>query len=128
MAFIRTKTVKGYKYGYLVKSGWNDKKKRSEQVTLKFLGTNFSLQDIPKEYHSPSIKKYFARLATGGFRPRKNKDNDSHVKLWRSIRAREAKSQSLRERQLLKRQIKMEERFGMSKEAFLKTYSWRPSL
>ena len=128
MAFIRIKTVKGNKYGYLVKSVWNDKKNRSEQVTLKFLGANFSLKDIPKEYHSPGIKKYFSRLATDGFPPKKNNYADQHVKLWRTVRAREAKSQALRERQLNKRQAKMEAAFGMSKEAFLKTYSWRASL
>ena len=129
MAFIRVKNIKGNQYGYLVKSVWNDKLKRSEQTTLRFLGKEFSLDDIPKEYRSPAIKKYFARLATDGFPPQKvPKNHNSHVLVYVKVRARERKSQALRERRLSQRQTQMEHEFGMSRETFNENFGWRASL
>ncbi len=52
MVYIRSKTVKGTQYGYLVESTWDPKRKTSRQVTLKYLGKldGITLEDLPEPY------------------------------------------------------------------------------
>ena len=52
MVYIRSKTVKGTQYGYLVESTWDPKRKTSRQVTLKYLGKldGITLEDLPESY------------------------------------------------------------------------------
>tara|TARA_R110000824_G_scaffold383113_2_gene576521 strand:+ start:271 stop:612 length:342 start_codon:yes stop_codon:yes gene_type:complete len=60
MVFIRTKIVNGLYYSYLVSSIWNKETKASKQKTIKYLGSTFTINDIPLEYRTePSIEKYF---------------------------------------------------------------------
>ena len=48
MVYIRSKSVKGDKYLYLVKSVWDSKKSTSKQEIIKYLGddTNHLFCDI----------------------------------------------------------------------------------
>lgn len=54
MVYIRTKTVKGEKYLYLVRSVWDSKNNTSRQETIKYLGkiSNVTKGDIPPEYQN----------------------------------------------------------------------------
>lgn len=56
MVYIRSKTVKGIDYLYLVKSIWDPKRKTSRQQTIKYLGEASSVtrDDIPNEYRNDS--------------------------------------------------------------------------
>ena len=50
MVYIRSKSVKGDKYLYLVKSIWDSKKHTSKQEIIKYLGkaTQVKTEDIPR--------------------------------------------------------------------------------
>ena len=63
MAYIRTKIVKGKKYAYLVESRWDKEKKTSKQKVIEYLGSleKLTIDDIPKDYLSGSIRKFFIR-------------------------------------------------------------------
>ncbi len=63
MAYIRTKIVKGNKYAYLVESRWDKEKKTSKQKVIEYLGSleKLTIDDIPKDYLSGSIRKFFIR-------------------------------------------------------------------
>ena len=54
MVYIRSKTVKGIDYLYLVKSIWDAKRKTSKQVTIKYLGeaSGVTKNDIPSEFQN----------------------------------------------------------------------------
>lgn len=63
MVYIRSKTVKGEKYLYLVKSIWDSKKNSSRQETIKYLGKSSGVtkKDIPSEYQNdPKIVSFLA--------------------------------------------------------------------
>jgi len=54
MVFLRSKTVKGEKYVYLVKSVWDSKRNTSKQETIKYLGkaSEITRDDIPPDYRN----------------------------------------------------------------------------
>ena len=56
MVYIRTKTVKGMDYLYLVKSVWDKERKTSKQEIIKYLGvaSNVTKNDIPNEFQNDS--------------------------------------------------------------------------
>lgn len=59
---MRTKSIRGQKYLYLVESQWDSKKKTSKQNIIKYLGieSNVSLTDVPGNYqNSKKIIDYF---------------------------------------------------------------------
>jgi len=59
---MRTKSIRGQKYLYLVESQWDSKKKISKQNIIKYLGieSNVSIHDIPENYqNSKKIIDYF---------------------------------------------------------------------
>lgn len=63
MVYLRTKTVKGEKYAYLVRSVWDPKKGTSKQETIKYLGkaSEITKEDIPVEYRNePSVISFLA--------------------------------------------------------------------
>lgn len=63
MVYLRTKTVKGERYLYLVKSVWDPKKNTSRQETIKYLGKSSQVtkQDIPLEYRNdPKVVAFLA--------------------------------------------------------------------
>jgi MerR family transcriptional regulator, light-induced transcriptional regulator len=63
MVYLRTKTVKGERYLYLVKSVWDSKKNTSRQQTIKYLGKSSEVtkQDIPPEYRNdPKVISFLA--------------------------------------------------------------------
>ncbi len=65
MAYIRSKSVKGDRYLYLVRSIWDPKKSTSRQEIIKYLGKASEVRpdDIPTDYrHDPKIEAF---LATG---------------------------------------------------------------
>jgi methanogenic corrinoid protein MtbC1 len=64
MVYIRTKTVKGEKYLYLVKSVWDSKRNTSKQETIKYLGkaSETTKDDIPPEYRND--KKIISYLSS----------------------------------------------------------------
>ena len=64
MVYLRTKTVKGEKYLYLVKSVWDSKKNTSKQETIKYLGkaADITKDDIPPDYRND--KKIIAYLSS----------------------------------------------------------------
>lgn len=62
MIFIRTKCINGLYYSYLVSSVWNKETKTSRQKTIKYLGSTFTINDIPLEYRTePFVEKYFKK-------------------------------------------------------------------
>lgn len=67
MVYLRTKTVKGEKYLYLVKSVWDSKKNTSKQETIKYLGkaSEITKDDIPSDYRNDKkIISYLSSLDT----------------------------------------------------------------
>jgi len=64
LVYLRTKTVKGEKYLYLVKSIWDSKKNTSKQETIKYLGkaSEITKDDIPPDYRND--KKIIAYLSS----------------------------------------------------------------
>ena len=59
---MRTKSIRGQKYLYLVESQWDSKKKTSKQNIIKYLGieSNVSLTDVPENYqNSKKVTDYF---------------------------------------------------------------------
>ena len=64
MVYIRSKTVKGINYLYLVKSIWDSKRKTSKQHTIKYLGqaSGVTKDDIPSEFQNdPKINSYLLK-------------------------------------------------------------------
>ncbi len=57
MAYIRTKTIRGDKYLYIVKSVWDSERRTSRQKIIKYLGKadQVSLGDIPSEYRNSRV-------------------------------------------------------------------------
>lgn len=67
MVYLRTKTVKGEKYLYLVKSIWDSKKNTSKQETIKYLGkaSEITKDDIPLDYRNDKkIISYLSSIDT----------------------------------------------------------------
>lgn len=66
IAYIRTKKIKGKKYAYLVESKWDKEKKTSRQKVLEYLGSveKLTIDDIPKDYHTGSIRGFFVKNQT----------------------------------------------------------------
>lgn len=63
MVYLRTKTVKGEKYLYLVRSVWDSKKNTSRQETIKYLGKSSEVtrEDIPIQYRNdPKVISFLA--------------------------------------------------------------------
>lgn len=58
--YIRFKRIGFYRYGYLVGSKWNSKRRQSYQITIKYLGKNFTIDDIPTEYRSEAVMRFFS--------------------------------------------------------------------
>ena len=59
---MRTKSIRGQKYLYLVESQWDSKKKTSKQNIIKYLGieSNVSIHDVPENYqNSKKVTDYF---------------------------------------------------------------------
>jgi methanogenic corrinoid protein MtbC1 len=59
---MRTKSIRGQKYLYLVESQWDSKKKTSKQNIIQYLGieSNVSIHDIPENYqNSKKVIDYF---------------------------------------------------------------------
>lgn len=66
MVYIRSKSVKGDKYLYLVKSVWDSKKSTSKQEIIKYLGkaTQVRTEDIPIDYRNdPKINAFLSSHA-----------------------------------------------------------------
>ncbi len=66
MVYIRSKSVKGDKYLYLVKSVWDSKKSTSKQEIIKYLGkaTQVKTEDIPIDYRNdPKIITFLSSHA-----------------------------------------------------------------
>lgn len=66
MVYIRSKSVKGDKYLYLVKSVWDSKKSTSKQEIIKYLGkaTQVKTEDIPIDYRNdPKINAFLSSHA-----------------------------------------------------------------
>ena len=66
MVYIRSKSVKGDKYLYLVKSIWDSKKNTSKQEIIKYLGkaTQVKTEDIPIDYRNdPKITVFLSTHA-----------------------------------------------------------------
>jgi methanogenic corrinoid protein MtbC1 len=63
LVYIRSKTVKGIPYAYLVKSEWDKRRGLSIQHTIKYLGRSDSvvINDIPEEYRNdPKILSFLS--------------------------------------------------------------------
>lgn len=62
MAYIRSKTVKGREYLYLVKSVWNKEAQTSRQHIIKYLGPAdmARISDIPKEHRNKRMERFLA--------------------------------------------------------------------
>ncbi len=74
MVYVRSKTVKGIEYAYLVKSEWDAVSKTSRQQTVKYLGrsSNVELEDIPVEYRQdPKILSFLSKHSPEDFKKRK---------------------------------------------------------
>ena len=68
MVYIRSKTVKGIDYLYLVKSIWDPKRKTSKQKTIKYLGEASSVtkDDIPSQFREDTkINSYLVKKLPG---------------------------------------------------------------
>jgi methanogenic corrinoid protein MtbC1 len=67
LVYLRTKTVKGEKYLYLVKSIWDSKRNTSKQETIKYLGkaSEITKDDIPPDYRNDKkIISYLSSIDT----------------------------------------------------------------
>ena len=67
MVYIRSKSIKGIDYAYLVKSVWNSKKNSSRQKTIKYLGkaSSITIEDIPEDYRNdPKIITFMTSYAS----------------------------------------------------------------
>lgn len=74
MVYIRSKTVKGIEYAYLVKSEWNAVSKTSRQQTVKYLGRSSDVEpeDIPVEYRQdPKILSFLSKHSPEDFKKKK---------------------------------------------------------
>ena len=64
LVYIRSKTVKGIDYLYLVKSIWDPKRKTSKQQTIKYLGeaSTVTKDDIPAQFREDTkINSYLVK-------------------------------------------------------------------
>ena len=64
MVYIRSKTVKGIDYLYLVKSIWDPKRKTSKQQTIKYLGeaSTVTKDDIPTQFReNAKVNSYLVK-------------------------------------------------------------------
>ncbi len=64
LVYVRSKTVKGIDYLYLVKSVWDAKRKTSKQQTIKYLGeaSTVTKDDIPSQFReNPKINSYLVK-------------------------------------------------------------------
>ncbi len=62
MVYLRTKTVKGEQYLYLVRSVWDANRSSSRQEIIKYLGkaSDVTKSDIPKQHRSvPRVVSFF---------------------------------------------------------------------
>lgn len=110
--FIRFKRVGFYMYGYLVGSKWNSKTKCSEQFTIKYLGKNFTIDDIPTEYRSPSVMKYFLDPKATDL-----PFQDSHVTLFLR-HTKHWNTKKVKERKIATKKTKMLRDLGLTAEQY----------
>ena len=64
LVYIRSKTVKGIDYLYLVKSIWDPKRKTSKQQTIKYLGeaSTVTKDDIPTQFReNAKVNSYLVK-------------------------------------------------------------------
>jgi methanogenic corrinoid protein MtbC1 len=74
MVYIRSKTVKGIEYAYLVKSEWDTVSQTSRQQTVKYLGrsSDVELDDIPVEYRQdPKILSFLSEHSPANVKKKK---------------------------------------------------------
>jgi methanogenic corrinoid protein MtbC1 len=74
MVYIRSKTVKGIEYAYLVKSEWDTVSQTSRQHTVKYLGrsSDVELDDIPVEYRQdPKILSFLSEHSPANVKKKK---------------------------------------------------------
>ncbi|CAI9830877.1 putative Response regulator receiver domain-containing protein [Nitrosopumilaceae archaeon] len=71
MAFLRSKTVRGERYVYLVRSVWDPARKSSRQEILRYLGRagDVTVEDVPEEYRNGRTAEFLASAAGPGQGP-----------------------------------------------------------
>ena len=88
MVYIRSKTVKGIEYLYLVKSIWDPKRKTSRQETIKYLGeiSSVTKDDIPNEFQNdPKIDSYLIKKLPVTNRKRLDIEKRLQEKFFRAL-------------------------------------------
>ena len=88
MVYIRSKTVKGIEYLYLVKSIWDPKRKTSRQETIKYLGeiSSVTKDDIPNEFQNdPKIDSYLIKKLPETNRRRLGIEKKLQEKFFRAL-------------------------------------------
>jgi len=88
MVYIRSKTVKGIDYLYLVKSIWDAKRKTSKQVTIKYLGeaSGVTKNDIPSEFQNePKINLYLIKKLPIGNKKRLDIEHKLQEKFFNAL-------------------------------------------
>ena len=88
MVYIRSKTVKGIEYLYLVKSIWDPKRKTSRQETIKYLGeiSSVTKDDIPNEFQNdPKIDSYLIKKLPETNRRRLDIEKKLQEKFFRAL-------------------------------------------
>jgi len=88
VVYIRSKTVKGIEYLYLVKSIWDPKRKTSRQETIKYLGeiSSVTKDDIPNEFQNdPKIDSYLIKKLPETNRRRLGIEKKLQEKFFRAL-------------------------------------------
>jgi len=88
VVYIRSKTVKGIEYLYLVKSIWDPKRKTSRQETIKYLGeiSSVTKDDIPNEFQNdPKIDSYLIKKLPVTNRKRLDIEKRLQEKFFRAL-------------------------------------------
>lgn len=88
MVYIRTKTVKGIDYLYLVKSIWDANRKTSRQETVKYLGEASSVtkDDIPNEFqNNPKINSYLIKKLPANSKKRIELEKKLQAKFFNAL-------------------------------------------
>ena len=88
MVYIRTKTVKGIDYLYLVKSVWDTERKTSKQHTIKYLGESSTVtkDSIPTEFQSdPKINSYLIKKLPANNKKRLEMEHKLQAKFFDAL-------------------------------------------
>jgi len=118
--YIRFKRIGFYRYGYLVGSRWNSKRRQSYQITIKYLGKNFTIDDIPTEYRSEAVIRFFSN-------PNRTDlpFQDSHVMLFLR-HTRHWNKKKVKERKIAVKKQRMLQDLGLTAEQYKETIqSWK---